>query len=447
MDNKNNKKSQTLDELVQKKSSEIEKEKKIDQAAFLTQLEKEFLPKIGGTIRGKVVEITKNTVRLDLGVFGLGVVRGEELWESMDAYVDLKVGDTVEATVLELENEEGEMELSFRKLSKLSAWQELNQKREKGEVITVKIQSANKGGLLSTIFGISAFMPVSQLIPEHYPRVEGGDTARILSKLQQFVSKKMRVKILSADPREDKLIISEKAAILDEQRKRLALLKIGDIVEGTISGIVDFGAFVKFPSLRKKEEVFEGLIHISEVSWQRVKDIKDVLKIGQKVKVEIIGVDPSKITLSLKKLTKDLWQEEVKKYKVGQKVKGKVVKLERFGAFVQLDKAVQGLAHISELSAQKIKNAAKVLKVGKEYEFKILSIEPEEHRLGLSLRALKEKENLKQVKEQSKPKEKKEETVKKEKIKTEAKKEKAERKEIKEIKKDGRKETKKEKKK
>jgi ribosomal protein S1 len=403
----------TFDELIQKKTEEIKKEKKDDYDFFVSQVAKEFLPKVGGTIKGKVIEMTKNIVRLDLGSFGFGVVRGEELWESMDAYVDLKVGDVVEVTVIELENEEGEMELSFRKLSKLSAWQELNQKREKREIITIKIQSANKGGLLSTIFGISAFMPVSQLIPEHYPRVEGGDSARILSKLQQFVGQKMRVKILSADPKEDKLIISEKAAVLDEQKKRLALLKIGDVVEGIVSGVVDFGAFVKFPSLRKNDEIFEGLIHISEVSWQRVKDIKDVIKIGQKVKAEIIGIDFSKITLSLKKLTKDPWQEEVKKYKVGQKVKGEVLKIEPFGAFVQLDKTIQGLAHISELSSKKIKNAAEVLKIGKKYEFKILSIEPEEHRLGLSLRALEEKEN----KEQSKPKEKKPEKskVKKEK--------------------------------
>lgn len=389
----NNKKSKNiLDELVQQKTSELKKEKKQDQDFFISQIKKESLPKKGGVVKGKVVEITKNTVRLDLGRWGFGVVRGEELWESIDAYVDLKVGDVVEVTILELENEEGEMELSFRKQSLLSAWQELSQKKEKREIITVKIQSANKGGLLSTIFGIPAFMPVSQLTPAHYPRVEGGDQARILSKLQQFVGQKMRVKILSADPNEDKLIISEKAAILDEQKKRLAFLKVGDIVEGTVSGIVDFGAFVKFSSPRKKEEVFEGLIHISELSWQKLEKVEGILKIGQKITAEIIGIDCSKITLSLKRLQKDSWQEAVKKYKVGQKVKGEVVKFEPFGAFVQLDKTICGLAHISELSDKKVKKPQEILKIGQKYEFKILLIEPEEHRLGLSLRALKEKE-------------------------------------------------------
>lgn len=387
----NNKSKNILDELVQQKTSELEREKKQDQNFFISQIEKGFLPKKGGVVKGEVVEITKNAVHLDLGPFGFGVVRGEELWESMDAYVDLKVGDIVEATILELENEEGEMELSFRKQSLLSAWQELDKKRKKGEIITVKIQSANKGGLLSTIFGIPAFMPVSQLIPEHYPRVEGGDQARILSKLQQFVGQKMRVKILSVDPKEDKLIISEKAAILDEQKKRLTLLKVGDIVEGVVSGIVDFGAFVKFSSLRGEKEIFEGLIHISELSWQRVKKVEEVLKVGQKVRAEIIGIDYSKITLSLKRLQKDFWQEAVKKYKVGQKVKGEVIKLEPFGAFVQLDKTIYGLAHISELSDKKIEKPQEILKIGQKYDFKILSIEPEEHRLGLSLRALKEK--------------------------------------------------------
>lgn len=388
----NTKKSKTLDELVHEKSKEIEKEKKETLNTFASYLEKETLPKIGGTVNGKVIEIGKNAVRIDLGPYGLGVVRGEELWESMDAYIDLKIGDRVEVTVLEIENEDGEMELSFRKLSKLGVWTELNKKMKEGEVITIKIQSANKGGLLSTIFGISAFMPVSQLTPEHYPRVEGGEQTRILSKLQVFVGKKMKIKIISCDQKEDKLIISEKAAILDQQKKRLTLLKVGDIVEGTISGVVDFGAFVKFLSPRDTKEEFEGLIHISEISWQKIKDPANILKIGQKVKAEIIGIDPSKITLSLKRLQKDPWQEEIKKYKVGQKVKGEVVKFEPFGAFVQLDKIICGLVHLSEISNGKIKKAAEIIKLGETYEFKILSIEPEEHRLGLSLKALEKKE-------------------------------------------------------
>lgn len=392
----------TFDDLIQQKTKEIEQEKKKNQEILMAQIKNQPLPKVGGTIKGKVIEITKNVVRLDLGPFGFGVVRGEELWESIDAYVDLKVGDEVEATILELENEEGEMELSFKKQSRLSVWQELSKKQKTGEIITVKIKGANKGGLLTTIFGIQAFLPVSQLTPEHYPRVEGGDSAKILAKLQRFIGQKMRVKILSTDPAEDKLIISEKAAVLDEQRKRLALLKIGDIVEGTISGIVDFGAFIKFPSPRKNDEIFEGLIHISELSWQKVKKIEDIVKTGQKVKAEIIGIDSSKITLSLKRLQKDPWQEEVKKYKVGQKVKGKVIKFEPFGAFVQLDKIICGLVHISELSEKKIKHPEEVLKLGQEYEFKILSIEPEEHRLGLSLRALKEKKKEEKHEEKNK---------------------------------------------
>lgn len=397
----------SFDDLVQQKTRELAKEKKADRDDFVLQIQKEIVPKVGGTIKGKVIEMAKNAIHLDLGSFGLGVVRGEELWESIDAYADIKVGDVVEVTILELENELGEMELSFRKLTKVQAWAELNKKGQAGEAMTIKIQGANKGGLLSTIFGIPAFMPVSQLAPEHYPRVEGGDVGRILSKLQGFIGKKMQVKILTADPREEKLIISEKAAVLDQQRKRLALLEVGDVVEGTISGVVGFGAFMKFPSPRKKEEEFEGLIHISELAWEKISDPSLVVKVGSKVKAEIIGIDSSKITLSLKRLKKDPWQEAAKKYKVGQKVKGKVVKLESFGAFVSLDKTIRGLAHLSELDSKKVKSPAEILKLNKEYEFKILSIEPEEHRLGLSLRALKEEPKAKEkpkTKEETKTK-------------------------------------------
>ncbi|MDD3887813.1 MAG: S1 RNA-binding domain-containing protein [Patescibacteria group bacterium] len=414
---KNTKQLKTLDNLVSEKVKETEIEQKKEQEALMSQLENQVVPKPGDTLVGKVIEMSKNAVYIDLGQYGIGVVRGKELWESLDVYGELNVGDEVEATILEMENEENILELTFRKATKKEVWDELNEKRDKREIITVKIQSANKGGLLTTLFGIPAFMPVSQLTPEHYPRVEGGDQDKILSKLQSFIGKKMKIQIVTADPKDEKLIISEKEAAFTKQKEKIGNVKVGDVVEGEVSGIVDFGIFVKFDGL-------EGLVHISELSWQRVDDPANLVKIGDKVKAEIIGIEDSKITLSIKKLQKDPWIEAVKKYKVGQLVKGIVKEVKPFGIFIQLDKDIHGLVHVSELPFN-ITDAKKELVMGSEKEFRILSIEPGEHRLGLTLKldsekkeeVAEEKEEKKEVKKdkkEEKPSEKKKDKEKKE---------------------------------
>lgn len=395
---KNTKQVKTLDNLVSEKVKETEAEQKLEKEALQSQLEKLIVPKVGDTLIGKVTEISKNAVYIDLGQYGIGVVRGKELWESLDVYGELKIGDEVEATVLEMENEENILELTFRKATKKEVWEELNDKKNKKEIITVKIQSANKGGLLTTLFGIPAFMPVSQLTPEHYPRVEGGDSDKILSKLNSFIGKKMKIQIVTVDPKDSKLIISEKEAAFSKQKEKIGSVKVGDVVDGEVSGIVDFGIFIKFDGL-------EGLVHISELSWQRVDDPANLVKIGDKVKAEIIGIEDSKITLSMKKLQKDPWIEAVKKYKVGQKVKGEIKEIKPFGIFVQLDKDIHGLVHVSELPFN-IADAKKKLLAGTEKEFRILSIEPEDHRLGLTLKLDAEEKEVKEKKEEKSIKQK-----------------------------------------
>jgi len=408
-----NKKS-SLDELVTKKVKEEEDEKSEELKSFASKIASQDIPQIGNKIKGKVMEVSKNAIRIDLGIYGIGIIRGEELWETMDAYSDLKEGDGIEATILELHNEEGDIELTFRKATKKEMWDELVEKKDKRESVYVKVQGANKGGLLTKIYGISAFMPVSQLTPEHYPKVEGGDQHQIMSLLQEFVGKKMKVNIITADFKEKKIIVSEKQAILDKQKQKLNKLKVGDIVNGTITAVVDFGAFVKF-KLPKMEYDFEGLIHISELSWKRVDNPENIVKVGEDIKAEIIGIDNNKITLSIKKLKKDPWQEAIKNYKVGQKVSGEVVKIEPFGAFIQLDRDIHGLLHISEFSKKDEDGKKQDIKLGDKKEFKILSIEPEEHRLGLSIKALSEKP--KEDKKNSKKADKKKKETKKEKKK------------------------------
>jgi small subunit ribosomal protein S1 len=254
---------------------------------------------------------------------------------------------------------------------------------ESKEVVRTKILEANKGGLMVEINNVIGFLPVSQLSLEHYPRVEDGDKNKILSVLHSYVGQQFDVQIITADSAEEKLIVSEKAVFEKDVESRLGQLKIGQVVEGTITGVVDFGAFVKFGDL-------EGLVHISELAWQRIENPKDIVKVGQRVTAKVISIDKGRVSLSIKQLQQDPWLEAVKKYQIGQKISGKIAKIMPFGVFVELDKDIQGLAHVMELSHEAIKSPEDVLKIGEEKEFKIISLEPGEHRLGLSLKALTE---------------------------------------------------------
>lgn len=391
-------KNSTLDSLVDEKKEEEDQEKASALSEFEEQIQAITVPQRGDNIEGKVMEVSKNSVFLDLGPYGIGVIRGRELWEALDSYADLKKGDKVTATIMEFENESGNVELSFRQASREEAWKDLVKKMGSAEVFEVKIKDANRGGLLTMVNGIPGFLPVSQLSSEHYPRVEGGDQGKILEKLKEFVGKKIAVQVITAEQKEEKLIVSEKKAEFEKQKEKMGDLKVGDIVSGTISGVVDFGAFVKFNGL-------EGLIHISELAWQRIDSPSDIVKVNEKVKAKIIGIDDTKITLSLKRLKEDPWLEKAKKYRVGDLVLGKVTKTTPYGAFIQLDNDIHGLVHISEISSKKVVEIREFLKVGDKKEFKILSLDPKEHRLGLSLKAINEKEETKKKEEKDKEEE------------------------------------------
>ena len=336
------------------------------------------LPKIGDLVKGTVISATKNEVHVDLGGIATGLVRGKECYSESEACRNLKPGDEVEATVLELENENGEIELSFRYAGQQKAWQSIKEAEEGNKIIEALITDANKGGLMIKIGSTMGFLPVSQLSPEHYPRVPGGDKNRILEILKSYIGQKFEVKIIDTDESEDKLIVSEKAAWEETQKDVINRYKIGQVVEGIVTAVTDFGIFVEFDKL-------EGLIHISEIAWKRIDNPSDFVKVDQTIKAEIIGIENSKIFLSMKKLQKDPWEGIEKKYAIGQKVKGKVLKTNPFGLFVELDKDIHGLAHISQLSNKPISNIEEIAKAGDEVDFYVVSMDPKNHRLGLSL--------------------------------------------------------------
>lgn len=369
------------------------------------------LPKANQIVKGNVIEIGKNTVFVDLGSIGTGVILGREIKENQQTIKKLKSGDEIFAMVLEPENDDGFVELSLKAANKQTAWEELKELMEKQESISTKITKANKGGLMVEIKGVAGFLPVSQLSYEHYPRIEDGDKIKILSELNKFVGKDLVVKVIDVDPEQQKLIVSEKVLQESKLKEALSDFKIGDLVEGTISGVVDFGAFVRIDLAsgqaaeqenlplsesqttadetgaetkeETKTEIIEGLIHISEIDWQLIEDPREFLKVGQKVQAKIIGIKGDRLSLSLKALREDPWLQIDEKYQKGQIIKGQITKFNPFGAFVQLDKDIHGLIHISEFgSEQKMKEE---LQIDKEYEFKILSIEPRVHKMALTL--------------------------------------------------------------
>ncbi len=343
------------------------------------------VPAAGDVVKGKVISVDRGEVHIDIEGMTTGVVRGQEMFAESREYSGLKVGDEVEATVMELENENGEMELSFRIAGYKRAWDNMRKWMKEGLTIKAKIVAANKGGLMMQVEALNGFLPVSQLSPDNYPRVAGGDKNRIFEKLREMVGKELEVKVIDVNDKEDKLIVSERAVWEDSQKAVLEAYKIGDVVEGEISALTSFGAFIKFG------QGLEGLVHISEIAWQRIDHPKDVLKIGDMVKAQVIQLDHSKIYLSIKRTIEDPWKSVKEKFKVGDTVKGKILKIELFGLMIGLDKNIHGLAHISELSDQPINNMADKFKIGQELDFEIVSLEPAEHRLGLKLAGVKGK--------------------------------------------------------
>ncbi|MGB9743274.1 MAG: 30S ribosomal protein S1 [Minisyncoccales bacterium] len=337
------------------------------------------LPQIGKIVEGKIIAQARSAVFLDLGPMGTGIIYGQEFLNAKEELKKLKIGDTLVAKIISLKNEDGYIELSLSQASDEMKWEKLKQQKDNEEILKVKIISANKGGLMTEIFGLPAFLPVSQLSPQHYPRVEKGEPAKILAELQKFINQELEVKIFDLDPKEGKIILSEKAKDNEQIKEILKNYSNGEIVEGEITGVTNFGVFIKF----QKENVppLEGLIHISELDWQQVENPAEIVKVGDKVKAKIISLANNKVFLSLKALKKDPWQDL--QYKKGDVIEGVVTKFNPYGAFIQITPQIQGLCHISEFGSKT--KMESVLKINQKYKFQILTIDPNEHRMSLKL--------------------------------------------------------------
>jgi small subunit ribosomal protein S1 len=333
-------------------------------------------PVVGEIIAGTVISANQKMILVDLGGQFTGVIAGAHMTSSTEDASGLASGDLVDSIVIGEDRHSGIIHLSLRKASQIKLIEKLHSNFDTKEIITVIPNEANKGGLLIDLDGIKGFIPVSQLTPMNYPRVEGANPERILEHLQRLVGKPFKVRVINVDNDGKKIIFSEKAALEEQRAAAMSTLKSGDIVEGVVSGILTYGLFITFNGI-------EGLVHVSEIDWGHVANPSKFAKIGDQVKVQVIGVEGDKISLSMKRLRANPWAELAAKYKVDDIVEVPVLRVSQFGVFLALDGGISGLIHLSEVAGD-----VNEIKAGEPCKAKIITFDAQAKRIGLSMKAL-----------------------------------------------------------
>ncbi|OJI06969.1 hypothetical protein BK005_02240 [bacterium CG10_37_50] len=334
-----------------------------------------ILPEEGALVEGKVIAKEKLALYIEIPPFGTGLIFGREYLNARDVIKKINIGDLVTAKIVALEGEEGYIELSLKEARQALVWSEAEKAIKAKTGFDLVVKDANKGGLILKWQGIDGFIPASQLKAEHYPRITDGDKDKIAEELQKLVGKMLTVSIITADPKENKLIFSEKS---QDNKAKLSLIEkyaLGDTVEGEVTGTVDFGIFLKI------EDGLEGLVHISEIDWSLVENPREIFQVGEKLKAKIIEIKDDKISLSLKALKPNPWTEAEKKFKRGDVVKGVVIKHNKHGALVSIEEGVAGLVHISEFKNED--DLRQTLELGKTYTFTINLFESKSQKMTL----------------------------------------------------------------
>ncbi len=348
--------------------------------------------KHGDVVEGSVVRIDKDEILVDIGAKSEGVVTNRELYgrhgESQPA---LNVGDIVLVYVLQPESPEGHVVLSLRRAGLERKWRAMQEQFETGVIIEAPVIDHNKGGLIVDC-GIRGFVPISQIVD--FPRRPQNDQPRdaaqeIAEKLQPFVGRRLRLKILEVNRKANRLILSEKVALYEERREKrdelFSSLQVGQKVTGTVRSIAPFGVFIDLGGI-------DGLVHKSELSWNKVNNPEAGYRVGEEVEAEVIDInhERGRISLSIRRLQPDPWHSTVADFNVGDVIDGTVTKLVNFGAFVRVRDGLEGLIHISELSHQRVAHPGDVVHEGQTLKLKIISLDSERHRLGLSLKQAEE---------------------------------------------------------
>jgi small subunit ribosomal protein S1 len=361
--------------------------------------------KKGDLVRGEVISFKKGEMLVDIGGRTEGVVLGKEL-KLEDEDLEKNPGDKVLVYVLKSENILGQIELSIRRTGVARKWDQLFDAQENDKSITVSVIEANTGGVIVSIGGgLRGFIPTSQLDNARiYPLSGYGDkdnaAKELQNKLGELIEQNIEVKVIEIDQEKNRVILSEKLVTMEDdselREETLGASGIGHVLDGEITGIAPFGLFVKAQGL-------EGLVHLSEISWDKVSNPADFFKIGDSVKVQIIGIQDNgkRVAYSIKRLQSDPWDDIVKNYSIGQKVSGIVTKVVNYGAFIRIDDSVNGLIHISEMSDKLVKDPADYVKIGDSVDVVIISISKEERHLGLSMKQINKTISKKATKEEA----------------------------------------------
>jgi small subunit ribosomal protein S1 len=348
--------------------------------------------KHGDVVEGNVVRIDKDEILVDIGAKSEGVVSNRELYgRHAETQPELNVGDVVLVYVLQPESQEGHVVLSLRRAGLERKWRAMQEQFEAGAIIEAPVIDHNKGGLIVDC-GIRGFVPISQIVD--FPRRPQNDQPRdaaqeIAEKLQPFVGRRLRLKILEVNRKANRLILSEKVALYEERREKrdelFSSLQVGQKVTVTVRSIAPFGVFVDLGGI-------DGLVHKSELSWNKVNNPEAGYRVGEEVEAEVIDInhERGRISLSIRRLQPDPWHSTVADFKIGDVIDGTVTKLVNFGAFVRVRDGLEGLIHISELSHQRVAHPGDVVHEGQELKLKIISLDSERHRLGLSLKQAEE---------------------------------------------------------
>lgn len=376
-----------------KKTTKLDNSSAIDTLLEEIQIPRTF--KKGEIIEGTVIEVRSGEIMVDVNGRAEGVISGKEM--KLDGKkIGKKSGDKILVYVMSPENPEGQIELSVRRTGTALKWHELDQAKLNETPIDVKVIEANTGGVIVEISdGLRGFIPSSQLknsriyTTSSYSNKEEANKV-LQTKLAEMIGETLKVKVMEIDKEKNKVILSEKSVYSDTdmnlRRETLSSLKVGDTLTGIVTGIAPFGLFVNAQGL-------EGLVHLSEISWDKVSNPADFYKIDDQVEVQVIGLQDNgkRVAYSIKRLQDDPWKNIVNKYKIGQIVEGEIKSIADYGAFVRIEDGLNGLIHISELSNKLVKDPTQVVQVGDKVKVMIISISNEDRHLGLSLKRVKAK--------------------------------------------------------
>ncbi|MEK9160884.1 MAG: S1 RNA-binding domain-containing protein [Patescibacteria group bacterium] len=334
-------------------------------------------PKAGDLVEGTIIALVRGRLYVDLPPFGSGIIYGREYLNAADVLRKANPGDTITAKVVDPSGKDGYIELSLKEARQAAIWSEAEQAIASQAIYNLEVEEANKGGLILSWQGIKGFLPASQLNKDHYPRVPEGDKEKIFGELMKLTGKTLAVRIITADPKEAKLIFSERVGEEEAEKANLVdKYQVGDVVDGEVTGAVDFGVFVKV------EQGLEGLVHISELDWGLVEDPRVLFKVGDAVRVKVIEIKDGKISLSIKALKENPWKTAAEKYKKGMEISGVIIKYNKHGALASIEEGVAGLVHMSEFASPV--ELRETLELGKSYPFAIKLFEPKDQRMTLA---------------------------------------------------------------